>query len=294
MRRSRPMEPRLARKANNMLTFAAETIEKNTWYPLVIGWLVVLAGIGMFFGSTYLLLSTNLGARLGFLIVGSVVTGFITILAVLWATTATPLNVFKGRQSQWKAVGIVQTTNSSDIKAVKTIQKEGVKLTSTEYANVKAAADTFLAVPKEGEVVEKPETIAEDLPKADVIVTNIYEVGGSAPNVLHFQVHHTPQYAAVEYCQLDKVKSETAFRSTCDVSADAQVNHKFLILEKDLGSLRQPPLFLFLGSGTLFIMFLLSLHWRERDAREAKKLEEESSDSADDDSASEPEELVDA
>ncbi len=278
-----------------MWMLANEAIEKTTWYPLTLGWLVVLSGIGMFFGSTYLLLATNIGSRLGFLVVGTVLTGFITLLAVLWATTATPLNVFKGRQSQWKAIGIVQSIKDSDIDAVKTIQVKGVKLTSTEYANVKAAADTFLAVPAEGSEVEQPEAIAEDLPKADVIVTNIFEVGGSTPNPLHFEFRHTPQFAVAEYCQLDAEKSESAFRSTCDTSEGAEENHRFLILEKDLGSLRQPPLFLFLGAGTLCAIFVLALYWRERDLREAKKLAEQESDaSTDDEPKEDSDELVDA
>ena len=264
-----------------MWMLASEVVEKTTWYPLSLGWLVVLSAIGMFFGSTYLLLATNVGSRLGFLVVGSIATGFIMILAVLWVTTATPLNVFKGRQVQWKAVGIVEELKKSEIKEVKTIETKGIKLTSTEYANVKAAADTFLAVPAEGAEVEQPEAIAEDLPGADVIVTNIYEVGGSQPNPLHFEITHTPQYAAAEYCQLDKEKSETAFRSTCDLSEGAEENHKFLILEKDLGSLRQPPLFLFLGSAVLLGMFLMALHWRERDERAKKETESQDSEALD-------------
>ena len=252
-------------------TVANAALEKTTWYPLTLGWLVVLAGIGMFFGSTYLLLATNLGSRLGFLVVGAVVTGFITILAFLWATTATPLNVFKGRQSEWKPVAVVQSVKDSKIEAVRTIEQEGTKLSSTEFANVKAAADTVLAPadPNAHDAAPKPEAVADDLPSVDVLVTEIFEVGGSQPNPLNFEFTHTPQFAAAHFCQIDKVKAETAFRNTCDTSEDAQANAGILILEKDLGSLRQPPLFLFLGSSALFILFLLALHWREKDQREA-------------------------
>lgn len=254
-----------------MWMLANEAIEKTTWYPLTLGWLVVLSGIGMFFGSTYLLVATNVGSRLGFLIVGTVATGFLAILSLLWMTTATPLNVFKGRQVEWKAIGIVQDVKSANVKEVQTIRENGTKLSATEFANVKASADTFLAAPTAGTEVEKPESIAEDLPSVDVLVTEIYEIGGSKPNPLHFEFRHTPQYAAASYCQLDKIKSQTAFRSTCDTSPGAAVNSKILILEKDLGSLRQPPLFLFLGSSVLLVIFLLSLHWREKDQIEKKK-----------------------
>lgn len=256
---------------------ASAVTEKTTWYPLTLGWLVVLSGIGMFFGSTYLLLATNVGSRLGFLIVGAIATGFIAILAMLWVTTATPLNVFKGRQSEWKAVAIVQNVKDSKVKEVRTIEDKGIKLSSTEFANVKAAADTLLApaVDDGHSETAKPEAIAEDLPTVDVIVTEIFEVGGSSPNPLNFEFTHTPQFAAVRFCQLDQVKAETAFRNTCDTSEEAQVNTGVLILEKDLGSLRQPPLFLFLGSSALFILFLLALHWREKDLRESEEPSDE-------------------
>lgn len=277
-----------------MWMLANEAIEKTTWYPLTLGWLVVLSGIGMFFGSTYLLLATNVGSRIGFLIVGSIASGFIVILSLLWLTTATPLNVFKGRQVEWKAVGIVQDVKSANVKDVQTIEEKGTKLSGTEYANVKAAADTLLAAPAEGSTVEKPAAIADDLPTSDVIVTQIYEVGGSKPNPLHFEVRHTPEYAAASYCQLDKVKSQTAFRSTCDTSEGAAANSKVLILEKDLGSLRQPPLFLFLGSATLFGLFLLSMHWREKDLNAKKESDSKDVESNGEDEEPSDKELVDA
>jgi len=39
-----------------------------TWDPFIRGIIVVLIGVGVLCGSVYLLLLTNLGARLGFLI----------------------------------------------------------------------------------------------------------------------------------------------------------------------------------------------------------------------------------
>lgn len=181
---------------------------------------------------------------------------------------------------------------SSNIVAVQNIRTTGTKLSSTEYSNVKAAADTFLAAPKEGEL-PKPDTIINSLPNADVMVTDIYELGGSAPNPLYFQFRHTPQFAAAQFCQIDTVKAATAFRSTCDTSSAAAANNKVLIMEKDLGSLRQPPIFLFLGAGTLLGLFLLALHWREKDLKEAKPDNEEPTPS-DDETPAPTEELVEA
>ena len=246
-----------------MIYLANEVLEKAIMYLLTVGWLVVISGIGMFFGSTYLLLSTNVGARLGFLIVGSVITGFVCVLSMLWMTTATPLNVFKGRVEEWKPVSISQNTKSANTVEIQNIEVDGVKLNGTDFANVKAAADTVLAPAVEGE--EKPESISADLPSGPVVVTEIYSIGGSKTNPLHFEFKHKPQYAVAVYCPLDEVKSKTAFRNTCEMPEDGSSNTKVLVLEKDLGSLRQPPVFLFFGSLILCIMFLLNLYWRDND-----------------------------
>lgn len=265
-----------------MFYLANEVLEKTVMYPLTVGWLVVISGIGMFFGSTYLLLATNLGSRLGFLVVGAVVTAFICVLSFLWMTTATPLNVFKGRVEEWKPLSINVSERSSNTKEVQNIRAEGTKLTGTDFANIKAAADTILAPAVEG--VEKPEAIAADVPSKAVIVEEIYSIGGSNPNPLHMEFTHKPLYAVAVFCPLDEIKAKTAFRNTCEVSADGTSNKKVLILEKDLGSLRQPPVFLFFGSLLTCIIFLLSLHWRENDKKsgailsEAEGSEEEPTD----------------
>ena len=47
---------------------SALTCWPSTWSPFIRGILVVLIGVGVLCGSVYLLLATNLGARLGFLV----------------------------------------------------------------------------------------------------------------------------------------------------------------------------------------------------------------------------------
>ena len=49
---------------------------RTLWDPTILGVLVVISAIGLFCGSVYLLLGTNLGARLGFLVAGACLTGF--------------------------------------------------------------------------------------------------------------------------------------------------------------------------------------------------------------------------
>lgn len=263
---------------------ASELVEKTTWYPTILGILVVVFAIGLFCGSTYLLLATNLGARLGFLVAFTSLAGFMVLLTALWLVTASPLNTLKGRIPSWKAIELVTDPTKAETVEVRDIEETGRKVGAVEAANVKAAADENLvqveALPSEG---QKAQAIAnaqkfaefEDVTQYKVLAT--FETGGSKPNPLDFELTHTPLYAVVQFCQVvepDPLKypfGVTPPEPTCDDNADKA---GFLVLERDLGSLRVPPLVAFISSVLLFGLGLLALHWRERDEQEAAKARE--------------------
>ena len=90
-----------------LMLLAQEGGEKTLWNPTILGVLVVLSAIGLFCGSVYLLLATNLGARLGFLVASASLFGFLVLLSILWMTTFTPLESPKGRDTSWKIKEIV-------------------------------------------------------------------------------------------------------------------------------------------------------------------------------------------
>ncbi len=54
------------------------------WDPQIRGFLAVLVGVVVLMGSVYLLLGTNIGARLGFLIALSALFGWCTIMGLTW------------------------------------------------------------------------------------------------------------------------------------------------------------------------------------------------------------------
>ena len=66
----------------SVFVLASSAGEKTLWDPTILGVLVVLSAVGLFCGSVYLLLATNLGARLGFL-VGPPAIGFVSQLTSL-------------------------------------------------------------------------------------------------------------------------------------------------------------------------------------------------------------------
>src|SRR5713226_4304831 len=261
------------------LTLAAELTNKNLWYPTILGVLVVVAGIGLFCGSVYLLLGTNLGARLGFLVAFTGLAGFMVVLSSLWCITASPLNTLKGRIPQWKVQQVVTDIKKAANPAVRNIDTKAHIAETTEASNVKAAVDaalvTKVATPT---LAVRPEDnrFAKFLDVTKYEVLQTWEIRGSKPQFWKGQFTHTPQIAVVEFCETVDTSQSQPFGlpplpPECSTAQGAQKG--YVVLERDLGSLRVPPFVAFCMASILFVLGLLALHWREKDemALEAEK-----------------------
>ena len=255
---------------------AAELIDKNIWYPTILGFLVVIFAIGLFAGSAYLLLATNLGARLGFLVAFSGLMGFMVILTSLWVVTASPLNTLKGRIPSWKAVEVTKDLSKAKTKEIRDIEKTGHTVDPIEAANVKAAADanliTIEVIPSESQNLQQ--AFARFQAVTDYKVVNTYEIGGSKPNPLNFELTHDPLFAVVQFCRVYTNDELGVPFGTVPPPPKCKPNdpdNGFLVIKRDLGSLRVPPIVAFISAVLLFGLGLLALHWREKDERAAKK-----------------------
>jgi hypothetical protein len=253
------------------LTLAAELTHKGLWYPTILGVLVVVAGVVLFCGSIYVLLGTNLGARLGFLVAFTGLAGFMVILTLLWCTTASPLNTLKGRVPQWKVQQVVTDLHKAKITEVRTIDQKKYKTDPTEAANVKAAVDaalvTKVSIPTL-EVTPEDNKFASFENVTKYMIEETFEVGGSNPQFWKLQFTHTPKYAVAQFCEVTPAPPDRAFGlpplpPECNTADGAKAG--FVILTRDLGSLRVPPFVAFFFSLTLFVLGLLGLHWREKD-----------------------------
>ena len=121
-----------------------EATPHGLWYPEILGILVVVFAVALFCGSVYVLLATNMGARLGFLVAFTALMGFGVILTSLWITTASPFNTLKGRLPSWKPLENVAMISDAKTSAVRDIATTGRKVAATEASNVKAAADATM------------------------------------------------------------------------------------------------------------------------------------------------------
>jgi hypothetical protein len=269
-----------------VLVLASEGLQdRDLWYPTILGVLVVISAVSLFCGSIYLLLATNLGARLGFLIAAAGLSGFMVLMAFLWLTTSSPLNTLKGRVPNWTAVEVIEGGDlaRSDNPAVQNIREEGRIEDPAEQANLKAAADSVVVTQDAGagsEIVAESSRFAIYGPDTPYIVTDFFETGGgnifsqvevevnSEFPLVHVSLHK-PHYAVVDICPADQEKAIVPFGDApptpvCDESEPIQS----VVFVRDLGSVRVPPFVAMVGSLVLFILCLLGLHWRERDLQE--------------------------
>jgi hypothetical protein len=256
------------------MTLGSELTDPNLWYPTILGVLVVVAAVVLFVGSIYLILGTNMGARLGFLVTFTALMGFMVVLTSLWITTASPLNTLKGSVPKWEIKEVVPSLDKATVSEVRNIRQEGSKVSAIEAANVKAAVDEGL-VTKVSNAVEEftPEdnkfAIYEDVTK--YLVLSTYEVGGSNPSWLDFQFTHTPRYAVVKFCGTDQtpiVFGTVPPAPECAAAGSEEAaDNGFVVLEFNLGDVRFPPIVAFASATLLFVLGLLMLHWWEKDRK---------------------------
>jgi hypothetical protein len=255
-------------------TLASSLIERSLWYPTILGVLVVVAAGLLFVGSIYLILGTNMGARLAFLATFAGLMGFMVVLTSLWITTASPLNTLRGSVPAWHIKEIVPELSESSIPDVRTIKRDGVKVDAVESANIKAAVDEGL-VEKKDTAVEKftaeDNRFARFAQVTDYLTTGTWEIGGSNPSWLDFEFTHSPKHAAVQICGV--AGNTQPFGVVPDVpscapdgSAEADENG-YVVLEFNLGDVRLPPIIAFASSIILFVLSLVMFGWYEKDRK---------------------------
>jgi hypothetical protein len=255
----------------SLLLLGAEAANPNLWNPTILGYLVVLSAIGLFCGSVYLLLSTNMGARLGFLVSAACLSGFLVLLSVLWMTTSTPNTSPHGRAAEWHVIEVVDSPADAETEGVRNIETDGTKVTEDQLALLRPAMDAGLVTASaEGAHGEEPpeQPFAEFQSSTDFLTEqndqpiSAFTVGGETDKL----IWHTPEYAVVAFCET-RPNTPAGEAPTCDPLAGT----RYAVLEHDLGTLRQPTFAYFAAFLVLFLLSLAGLHWYEKDQRARKR-----------------------
>lgn len=224
---------------------------KLTFTQKLTGVLVVVFSIGLFCGSIYLLLATDLGARLGFLVAAGCLSGFLVLLSTLWLTNQFPINSLHGPEPRWVVKEIRGSPQESVYPLARQIDTAGKKAKEEQVGDIRATLDSAIAG-------EKASFQARFSKAEDYLVTDVKMIGGGRTGLTH-----RPLIAVATIQPVEKVTvsfGEAAPTPKVDPTKPAER----VILVRDLGSVRLPQVTTFLGSLIIFSACLLGLHRLER------------------------------
>jgi hypothetical protein len=234
-----------------LLVLAAEEAAHLNLAEALRGLLVVVFAVGLFCGSVYLLLATDVGSRIGFLLSIAALSGFICMLAMIWSTSQFPLNSLHGPAAHWVLKEVVKSSGESKIPEVRDIDERGREVETAAAQEIKAAVDTGLTT--EGAPFQ---SFAKT---TDYLVTGTKEIGGGKKGLFK----HRPLYAVVEVRPVQKVEVPAGAAPPAP-KADPNKPASYVVLERDLGALRLPQYLTVIGAGIIFVISLLLLHSAER------------------------------
>ena len=243
-----------------------------TWDPQIRGAAIVIVAILILPGSVYLLLATNMGARVGFLLALAGITGWISVMAVIWMVYGIGL---KGRDPSWKPREVITgDIHASTVPAVNGFPKGWIKLpdTSPEIADAQAAVDKLIVKPTGAAAAAPTSSANKAFPPIFNLTTDYVRVAGyrkGGNNYLFkarkhkFFLHHSAHYDIV---QVQPALAQPDFGGSPPKPVpDTRQPVISIVMVRDLGSIRFPPFVIALSSMIVFGVTCNALHRRDKE-----------------------------
>lgn len=232
-----------------------------SWNPQVKGALYVILALIILPGSAFLLLSTNLGARVGFLLAAAGFFGWMTAQAAIWWVYG---QGYKGREPAWE----VEATVTGDIArntredALEEFPEDWQKLQPSDpaVADAQPVADSRLVGPR-----------ATFRSASDYVLLQAARKGGETYGPLHllnfrpFNVFHEPHYMVIQVQKAvrpEAAPGQPPPRAEPDPSAEPIA----VLMVRDLGNLRFYNALICLSSAAIFGVICYTLHRRDKEA----------------------------
>jgi len=236
---------------------AAEATKHLDLVGKLRGYFIVVFAVGLFCGSIYLVLATDVGSRLGFLIAFASLSGFLMLLGLIWFTNLTPLNALHGPPPHWVVREVVDHPAQAKAEKARDIEKDGIPLDPAAQGDVKATVDSVVTT--EGSPFKLYNAAT------DYVVVTAEKIGGGAESFFR----HRSLYAVMEIQGAKQVQVLPGGAPPAPAPDPSKPPHYF-VLERDLGAMRQPPLVMSTAFGLLFALSIYVMHTMERAEQRAK------------------------
>ncbi len=250
------------------------------WQPELRGILITIIAVVTFCGSCYFVLSTNLGARLGFLVSFAALAGWMFLMGVTWWSYGKGL---LGPDASWAPISgrtVLQTTNAvndsgaldapvvveADADPTATALAVDEQFVNEGWNKLESSVPSFQqAGAAAGVLLEESGAMAN----GEFQVVNVFDKGGQrSPQLLDGKLDflaffHKPHYAVVEIAPLVPQRAEPG-RAPARPEIDTNRSHQYVYMIRDLGAKRKPAGFITVGSLAVFLMLCYLLHTRDR------------------------------
>ena len=236
------------------------TLLALSWKPELRGVIVVMIGFVVLCGSVYLIVGSNVGARLGFLIALSGLFGWMMIMGVIWWVYGIGLT---GRTATWKPANPVTIVKDGDLIGAgilntgDPLQEGYIKLPEEDPGRGQAIASADV-------ILQETDTFAA----GEYTALAVYDKGGDRyPKVgdsLDFLAfRHEPHYALVEVQANVPLLTEPG-RAPLGAEIDESQPRTYVLMLRDLGTKRQPAIVLTFGSGLILGVLCWLMARRDR------------------------------
>ena len=228
------------------------------WNPEIRGITTVLIAFGVLGGSTYMLLGTNLGARLGLLVAAAGFFGWMALMGFIWAVYGIGL---KGKEPTWQPKDII-VGDLADSRF--------------DFARDVGDGSGWVALPAESSGYGQANASSDDilLNQEEIFGTTseyktvaVYDKGGKRwPKFGDFDYiafKHDPHYAMVEVRPVVPQNTEPGKAPPTPVIDESQPAY-YVLMIRDLGYRRLPALGIGFGSSIIFGILCLMLHRRDK------------------------------
>jgi hypothetical protein len=265
-----------------------------TWDPFIRGVVITAIFILVFPGSAYLLLATNTGVRVGFLVAAAGFVGLLAVLSIMWMILGSTAAV--GRPNSWKPLAVV-TGNFADqvtVAGVKDLPAGNLtslspipgplktqhwywpfqscpsndgwhKLSASQLTSVTAATDLVLAPSSAATTktaLTSPFGSASDYGYADAFDKN---PNGGCLFAISRHKFYLPYGRGTHYVIVRAFPAIAGSAAVGTPKADTTKTPTYVILERNLGSVHQPQAVVAICSILVFAILCNSLHRRDKE-----------------------------
>ncbi len=231
-----------------------------SWDPTVKGGLYVLISFVILCGSSYLLLGTNVGSRLGFQLAAAGLFGFMVIIgAVWWVYGIGPQGPAPAWEPRFTVTGDLARTQSETLEGFPR-DWEQLDLADPIVADAQAVVDADLTA--EDGLFEA---------SSDYLPVAAYEKGGDTYSILPFlnfrpfNLWHEPHYLVVQVQPVLEQETPPGGAPPRPQVDPAQAPVAVGMI-RNLGALRRNPAIATISSMLIFGLLVYQLHTRDKEA----------------------------